>query len=208
VKVSQVNIIDSLSNTTFEAPSLNTLMQFHTRQDFDATQNISTEQVSLTGFIPLPPFLFSDISAIQHLDAYSIFTEAKSSVNSWVASFNVETNQAILDRQIEFKRLLQWLWAVNQELIIPVSPIQPVPGPLEQQWKSDLHQLHIQHTAQPGVNHTAPAHPQGISVSAPPELTLAMAKMQMLSSRSTVRTPGRKNSRNRAGPVSHRAPSP
>jgi len=176
-EVGQVNIANSFRNTTFEAPSFDTMMQFQNRAEFEVAPTNNTEQISVTGFIALPPFIFTDIAAIQRLDAFGIFMEAKSSVNSWVASFNDESNQAILDRQLEFKRLLQWLWAVNQDLLIPTSPIQPSPGPMEQQWHSNLHQLHIQSAALPGTANPNPTPTQGITVTAPPELTLAMAKI-------------------------------
>jgi hypothetical protein len=132
-EASLVNIQESFHNTTFVAPSFDTLMQMQTRQDFDTSAiDDLTKQVSVTGVIGLPPLLFTNIAAIQCLDAYSIFQESKSLINSWVASFNDETNQAIIDRQTEFKCLLQWLWAVNQGSLILASPIQAAPGPLEQ----------------------------------------------------------------------------
>jgi len=178
-EASLVNIQESFRSTTFDAPPFDALMHMQNRQDFNAAAtNDITEQVSVTGVICLPPLLFTDITAIHWLDAYSIFQEAKSSVNSWVATFEDDTNQAIIDRQQDFKCLLQWLWAVNQGNLIPTSPIQPTPGHLEQQWRQQLHQLHIQSASYPSTHPTNPATTlQGITVTAPPELTLAMAKI-------------------------------
>jgi len=109
---------------------------------------------------------------------FTPFTEAISSFNSVVASFNDESNNDIVARQLKFKRVLQWLWAINQGNLIPISPIQPAPGPSKQKWKIQQHSLTIQPAQLPGVFQTPPPPTTNIgSFSTDPQLTLTMANI-------------------------------
>ena len=152
-----------------------------TLQAFDAPANnmpANKETVFFTGIICLPPFVFNDLANAHRLDAFSLFTEAITSINSFVASFNDDTNDAIANRQQQFKCLLQWLWAVNQGNLIPLSPIQPAPGPTEQAWKTQQHELSIQSAQLPGNFQTPhPITTNSSTVSMDPQLTLTMAKI-------------------------------
>jgi len=106
-EVCSINIQETFLNTSFEAPVLTELFKISTRQAFDApASNLPNlkETVFFTGGICLPPFLFNDLAITQSLDAFSLFTEAVSSINSIVASFNDETNADIVARQMQFKR--------------------------------------------------------------------------------------------------------
>ena len=176
-----VDIEECFQNFTFHAPTMPKLLQFVDQASFAAPlqpDDTMKEEVSFTGIILLPPFLFTDLTSINRLDTFSIFREAISSVNSWVANFNDETNDAIVNRQSEFKRIFQWLWAVNQKLISP-TPIQPDPHPRVQQWQENLHQNFIQPQLLPGHPITnppsGPTHSTGSQLDS--QLTLAMTKI-------------------------------
>jgi len=182
-EVCKIGVEETFANVSFDAPTLPALLSINSAQTFNdplAADTVDKETVFFTGVICLPPFLFSDLAALHSNDTYSLFIESISSINSWVASFNDETNAEIEARQQLFKRFLQWIWAVNQGNLIPVTPIQPAPGPVEQQWKADLHHLHIFRGILPGVVNTplvTPNHPTGPSANPSDQLTLAMAKI-------------------------------
>ena len=181
-EVCSIDINETFLNTSFDAPVSAELFKINNRDAFDApASNLPNlkETVFFTGVICLPPFLFNDLAATQSFDTFTLYMETISSINSIIASFNDDTNDAIVARQQQFKRILQWLWAVNQRHLIPVSPIQPAPGRLEQAWKTQQHLLTIQPVQLPGSFATPPpsiAPPTG-TFSTDPQLTLTMAKI-------------------------------
>ena len=183
----QIPVQDTFKNATFDAPTLPALLRINSAQKFNAPLVANTaekETVYFTGVICLPPFLFDDLASLQRLDAYSLFVEAVTSINSWISSFDDDNNAAIEERQQPFKRILQWFWGVNQGNLIPITPIQPAPGPVEQQWKQELHHLHIHRGLLPNSgpapgprsSNQQPNSPSATSAHSD-QLTLAMAKI-------------------------------
>jgi hypothetical protein len=180
-EVSHINIDSTLGTINADVPTMSELLLMDSPNTFRAAlkpDETTQENVYLTGVLCLPPFLFADLAAIHRLDIYSLFCEAVSSTNSWVAAFDDETDDAISQRQNEFKKVLQWLWATDRGDILPTTPIQPAPGQLEQQWKKNLHQLHTQQNPNPLLS-PQQQNITGSTMGSPydPQLSLAITKM-------------------------------
>eukprot|EP00590_Aulacoseira_subarctica_P011756 CAMPEP_0172426660 /NCGR_PEP_ID=MMETSP1064-20121228/38552_1 /TAXON_ID=202472 /ORGANISM="Aulacoseira subarctica , Strain CCAP 1002/5" /LENGTH=301 /DNA_ID=CAMNT_0013170393 /DNA_START=48 /DNA_END=950 /DNA_ORIENTATION=+ len=183
---SEVCMIDpnvTFTPASFHAPKAATLFQIHdSNQLLAALDMTNSETVTFTGIIFLPPFLFGDLANTNKLDTASLYQEALTSINSWIASFDDDDNTIIQNRQSNFRHILQWLWAVHQGNLIPVTPIQPSPGPRERQWKSVTHQNHLLSGKFPSATLTQAMGNLSTTSAAPPteqssQLTSTLAKI-------------------------------